>query len=126
MAMAVAASGGTCRLRAFFGRCSPLVAPARKRRIQFALQHRFNETADAQPDAGFKRIEPPVPEEKFRPGRTGCLLRAMAFHGVISIGAPTPNLLVSSSRRLRHRPFPTTPATAPVLLLRVSFCVAGM
>ncbi|MFZ0381164.1 MAG: hypothetical protein WAL38_25295, partial [Solirubrobacteraceae bacterium] len=32
---------------------------------------------------------------------------------MISIGAPTPNLLASTSRRLRRPRIPTTPATAP-------------
>ncbi|HJU12540.1 MAG TPA: hypothetical protein VJ728_16770, partial [Candidatus Binataceae bacterium] len=40
--------------------------------------------------------------------------RAIARHGVISTGAESPESLVDPSWRLRHRHFPTTPATAPV------------
>ncbi|HJU10183.1 MAG TPA: hypothetical protein VJ728_04870, partial [Candidatus Binataceae bacterium] len=42
--------------------------------------------------------------------------RAIARHGVISTGAESPESLVDPSWRLRHRHFPTTPATAPMCI----------
>src|SRR6266498_1869814 len=75
----------------------------------------MEEVANPIAKARFDRVEPAV-EKMYR--RLGFRLRqarrrAIARHGVISAGVPTPESLVGPSWRLRRLQFPTTPATAP-------------
>src|SRR5437667_8693516 len=75
----------------------------------------MEEVANPIAKASFDRVEPAV-EKMYR--RLGFRLRqarrrAIARHGVISAGVPTPESLVGPSWRLRRLQFPTTPATAP-------------
>src|SRR5438445_815846 len=82
----------------------------------------MEEVANPIAKASFDRVEPAV-EKMYR--RLGFRLRqarrrAIARHGVISAGVPTPESLVGPSWRLRRLQFPTTPATAPAGL-RVLF-----
>src|SRR5438552_18987536 len=76
----------------------------------------MEEVANPIAKASFDRVEPAV-EKMYR--RLGFRLRqarrrAIARHGVISAGVPTPESLVGPSWRLRRLQFPTTPATAPL------------
>src|SRR5213078_1421671 len=75
----------------------------------------MEEVANPIAKASFDRVEPAV-ETMCR--RLGFRLRqarrrAIARHGVISAGVPTPESLVGPSWRLRRLQFPTTPPTAP-------------
>ena len=61
--------------------------------------------------------KPELLAEKLLIGDIARRLRGICFHGVISIGAPTPILFVETTRRLRHLQIPTTSATAPAIPL---------
>src|SRR6266566_4116149 len=81
----------------------------------------MEEVANPIAKASFDRVEPVV-EKMYRRlgfGLRQARRRAIARHGVISAGVPTPESLVGPSWRLRRLQFPTTPATAPGL-----FCLA--
>jgi hypothetical protein len=71
------------------------------------------EAANAGPHPSFQRIEPIVPKEKRSFGRFRRRFCDIRFHGVISIGAPTPIRFEQTNWRLRHLQIPTTSATAP-------------
>src|ERR1700730_3842782 len=58
-------------------------------------------------------IEPIVRKKKRSFSRFRCSFYGIRFHGVISIGAPTPIRFEQTNWRLRHLQIPTTPATAP-------------
>src|SRR2546426_11087294 len=75
----------------------------------------MEEVANPIAKASFDRVEPVV-EKMYRRlgfGLRQARRRAIARHGVISAGVPTPESLVGPSWRLRRLQFPTTPATAP-------------
>src|SRR6266852_3452867 len=76
----------------------------------------MEEVANPIAKASFDRVEPAV-EKMCRLGfrLRQARRRAIARHGVISAGVPTPESLVGPSWRLRRLQFPTTPATAPNL-----------
>src|SRR5438128_5213002 len=87
----------------------------------------MEEVANPIAKASFDRVEPAV-EKMYR--RLGFRLRqarrrAIARHGVISAGVPTPESLVGPSWRLRRLQFPTTPATAPSSLQKRSLAAFG-
>ena len=63
------------------------VARPRQRRIEF-FDHRLDEAAHLRSQACLDRIKPIV--EKLLIGDITRRLRGICFHGVISIGAPTP------------------------------------
>src|SRR6266567_4825614 len=75
----------------------------------------MEEVANPIAKASFDRVEPAV-EKMCRLGfrLRQARRRAIARHGVISAGVPTPESLVGPSWRLRRLQFPTTPATAPL------------
>src|SRR6266700_6114882 len=78
----------------------------------------MEEVANPIAKASFDRVEPVV-EKMYRRlgfGLRQARRRAIARHGVISAGVPTPESLVGPSWRLRRLQFPTTPATAPGVL----------
>jgi hypothetical protein len=81
--------------------------------VAFRFQEVLGETANAGPHPGFQRIEPILPKKKRSFGRFLCRFCGIRFHGVISLGAPTPIRFEQSKRRLRHLQISTTPATAP-------------
>src|SRR6266568_1592882 len=81
----------------------------------------MEEVANPIAKASFDRVEPAV-EKMYRRlgfGLRQARRRAIARHGVISAGVPTPESLVGPSWRLRRLQFPTTPATAPRNLRRL-------
>ena len=89
--------------------------------VELAFEHGLQEFANPIAKASLDRIEPVVEKVlrrlDFRLRKAGC--RAIACHGVISAGISVPELLVGPSWRLRRFQFPTTPATAPHLRLRM-------
>src|SRR6266568_3920370 len=83
----------------------------------------MEEVANPIAKASFDRVEPAV-EKMCRLGfrLRQARRRAIARHGVISAGVPTPESLVGPSWRLRRLQFPTTPATAPSVFLGIPCC----
>jgi antitoxin (DNA-binding transcriptional repressor) of toxin-antitoxin stability system len=81
--------------------------------VEFGFEKLFNEAANARAHPSFQRVEPIIAEKMFTLGRADRRLCAIHCHGVISIGALTPILVVFTSWRLRHPQIPTTSATAP-------------
>src|SRR5713101_9127214 len=77
----------------------------------------MEEVANPIAKASFDRVEPAVEKMDRRLGfrLRQARRRAIARHGVISPGVPTPESLVGPSWRLRRLQFPTTPATAPLI-----------
>ena len=97
VAMTVTAHAGPLSsIRPFFDQ-STLVTLARQSSIKFGFQDFLNEAANAPPHSSLQWIEPIFPKKKRCIGRIGQLFRVNRFHGVISIGAPTPNLLVEQA-----------------------------
>src|SRR6266566_9659080 len=87
----------------------------------------MEEVANPIAKASFDRVEPVV-EKMYRRlgfGLRQARRRAIARHGVISAGVPTPESLVGPSWRLRRLQFPTTPATAPVRGFGYSHSIRG-
>src|SRR6266700_5263781 len=87
----------------------------------------MEEVANPIAKASFDRVEPVV-EKMYRRlgfGLRQARRRAIARHGVISAGVPTPESLVGPSWRLRRLQFPTTPATAPGQIGTQSLGCAG-
>src|SRR6266487_1434978 len=87
----------------------------------------MEEVANPIAKASFDRVEPVV-EKMYRRlgfGLRQARRRAIARHGVISAGVPTPESLVGPSWRLRRLQFPTTPATAPLALRGLSVSQSG-
>jgi hypothetical protein len=80
--------------------------------VEFGFEKLFNEAANARAHPSFQRVEPIIAEKMFTLGRADHRLCAIHGHGVISIGALTPILVVFTSGRLRHPQIPTTSATA--------------
>jgi hypothetical protein len=96
-----------------FAKPRPFIPVPPKRSVEFRFQEFLDEAANAGPNPRFQGIEPIVPKEK---RSFGCIRRRLCgirFHGVISIGASTPILLVETTWRLRHLQIPTTPARHP-------------
>src|SRR5947209_18575829 len=95
----------------------------------------MEEVANPIAKASFDRVEPAVEKMYCRLGfrLPQARRRAIARHGVISAGVPTPESLVGPSWRLRRLHFPTTPATAPIVARliahgagpRLHFCHSG-
>ena len=77
---------------------NPAESPPPKRRRQLLLEHGLKETADPLPQARLDRVKPrhAIKQAAFR---RRC---AILLHGVISLGAQTPSLVVELTRRLRH------------------------
>jgi hypothetical protein len=86
----------------------------RKRILARRMGNISRQAANAGPHHGFQGIEPIVPKKKRCFGRFLCRFYGIRFHGVISIGAPTPTRFEQTNWRLRHLQIPTTPATAPL------------
>ena len=82
---------------------TPAVALPPQRRRQLLLQHRLDQPADPLPHPSLDRVEPdrPVKHAGFR---RSCVI---LLHGVISLGASTPSLVVELTRRLRPPNFHT-------------------
>src|SRR6266568_2259130 len=87
----------------------------------------MEEVANPIAKASFDRVEPAVEKMDRRLGfrLRQARRRAIARHGVISAGVPTPESLVGPSWRLRRLQFPTTPATAPLALRGLSVSQSG-
>jgi hypothetical protein len=96
------------------GKPRPFIPVPQKRSIAFRFQEFLDEAANAGPHPSFKRIEPIVAKEKRSFGRFRRRFCDIRFHGVISIGAPTPIRFEQTNWRLRHLQTPATSATAPV------------
>jgi hypothetical protein len=95
------------------GKARPFIPVPPKRSIEFRFQEFLDEAANTGPHPGFQGIEPIVPKKKRSFSRFRCSFYGIRFHGVISIGAPTPIRFEQTNWRLRHLQIPTTPATAP-------------
>src|SRR5450631_3513338 len=113
MAVPVASPHNRAVAYAGLGKPRPFIPVPPKRCIEFRFQEFLDEAANAGPHTGFQGIEPIVPKKKPSFGRYGRRFYAIRFHGVISIGAPTPIRFEQTNWRLRHLQIPTTPATAP-------------
>ena len=114
LAMAVPVASPSRQLAAL-SNPRPFIPVPPKRSIQFRFQDPLNEAANAGPHPSFQRIEPIVPNKKRSLRRFPRYPCDIPFHGVISIGAPTPIRFEQTNWRLRHPQIPTTPATAPKL-----------
>jgi hypothetical protein len=113
MAVPVASPHNRAAAYAGFAKPRPLIPVPLKRSVEFRFQEFLDEAANAAPHPGFQGIEPIVPEKKRSFGRFSRRFYGIRFHGVISIGAPTPIRFEQTNWRLRHLQNPTTPATAP-------------
>ena len=69
----------------------PLVAATSQSRVQLLPDQLFNEPAHPIPDARLDRVKPGVPSKQRRAVRLR--LRAILFHGVVSAGAETPEMV---------------------------------
>jgi hypothetical protein len=87
------------------------VARAGKRRLELGLDHRLDELAHPIAQTGFDRIKPIVEkmDRRLRLLMQNRRLRGIVDHGVVSTGAPTPDRLGFSTRRLRHLQFQPNP-----------------
>src|SRR4051794_17395621 len=84
--------------------------------LRFSMtQQLLDEPAYAIPDACFDRVEPGLSREQPRAVRNR---RAILCHGVVSAGAPTPDWLVATNRRLRHHPIPPPSRRHPLACSR--------
>src|SRR6202043_2595166 len=113
MAVPVASPHKRPAAHARFGKPRPFIPVPPKRNVEFRFQEFLDEAANAGPHPGFQGIEPIVPKKKRSFSRFRCSFYGIRFHGVISIGAPTPIRFEQANWRLRHLQIPTTPATAP-------------
>src|SRR3984893_16654211 len=115
LAMAVPVASPHKRPAAYagFGKPRPFIPVPPKRSVEFRFQEFLDEAANAGPHPGFQGIEPIVPKKKRSFSRFRRSFYGIRFHGVISIGAPTPIRFEQTNWRLRHLQIPTTPATAP-------------
>ena len=91
------------------------ISPPPERHRQLLLEHRLDEPADPVPHARLERVEPgrTIKQARFR---RRC---AILLHGVISIGAQTPSLVVELTRRLRHPRISTHFTTLPTMFIIV-------
>src|SRR6266536_4210996 len=115
VAVAVAAGAGALATAARTVQTPAAVTRPRQQNVELAFEHGMEEVANPIAKASFDRVEPVV-EKMYRRlgfGLRQARRRAIARHGVISAGVPTPESLVGPSWRLRRLQFPTTPATAP-------------
>ena len=78
-----------------------ITRPPESRRKLF-LEHQLAEPGHSLPHTRRDRIEPTRTIKQGRCNRRCAIL----LHGMISLGAPTPSLVVELTRRLRHPMFP--------------------
>src|ERR1700686_2492028 len=97
------------------------IARARQCRLELSLDHRLDELAHPIAQADFDRIKPIVEKMDRRLGLRlqGCRVRAIAGHGVVSTGAQTPGLLGFQHPETTPPSIPTTPRTAPEVVLHI-------
>jgi len=113
MAMPMASPHNRSATYAGLGKPRPFISVPPKCSVEFRFQEFLDEAANAGPHPGFQGVEPIVLKKKRSFGRLLPRFYGIRFHGVISIGAPTPILFVETTRRLRLLQIPTTSATAP-------------
>jgi hypothetical protein len=113
--MAVPMGGPHNRAAAYadLGKPRPILPVPPQHSVAFRFQEFLDEAANAGPHPGLQRIEPIVAKKKRSFGRFRCRFYGICFHGMISIGAPTPIRLQQTNWRLRHFKLLSTPATAP-------------
>ena len=94
-----------------------------KRRVELGFDHRLDELAHPIAQTGFDRIKPIVEkrDRRLRLRMQNRRLRAIVGHGVVSTGAPTPDRLGFSTRRLRHRQFQPNPGRHHAPFFRTLF-----